>query len=248
MLDEIKSKAGVFPFAMNWQLFGCYRWMNWLYADGGKMLDGSGKPSLESPQGEETLALFKSWHDKGLYPPNLGPKGPGYPDETFPSGKIAMISAGDFLLPSLATTVKKFEWGATYLPKGKAGAATDLGGTAVVVSKDAKEPEAAAAFAQFLVTEANQTLFCELAATIPTLKSLATAKLKFAVRPDLMPVFLSQATTLPADLVKAVSIPNFTDVNTSMQKELDAFLSGGQSSTDALKHMDAAIDKVQSQS
>ena len=113
-----------------------------------------GKPNLESPEGQKTLAFFKTWKDEALYPPNTQPSGPQYPDEAFPSGKIAMIFAGDFLIPSLADTVKKFEWGATYLPRDKK-AATDLGGTAVVVSKDAKDPEMAAKFCQFLVSAPN---------------------------------------------------------------------------------------------
>src|SRR3954453_4446506 len=143
---KIKKNTKAYPFAMNWQFAGTYRWMNWLYQAGGTMLK-DGKPNLESSAGTKPLAFFKKWKDEQLYPPNTQPSGPQYPDEAFPSGKIALIFAGDFLIPSLADTVKKFQWGVTYLPRDKK-AATDLGGTAVVVSKDAKDPELAAKFCQ----------------------------------------------------------------------------------------------------
>ncbi len=239
----IKTKTGAYGFAMNWQLFGCYRWLTFLYQAGGNMLDAQGKPALSGPAGEKTLAFFKKWSDEKLYPPNCQPKGPAYPDEIFPAGKIGMIFTGDFLVPELADLVKKFKWGATYMPRDK-GQATDLGGTAVVASRDAKNPELAAKFLQFLVTDANQKLFCEKTGTLPTLKSLSKAKLAFSTRPDLMPVFVKQATTLPTRLVQEVSIPGFTAVNNAMVSQLEAFLVSGQSATDTLKNMDGAVAKA----
>lgn len=239
----IKSKTGAYGFGMNWQLFGAYRWLTFLYEAGGNMLDASGKPSLSSPAGEKTLAFFKTWADEKLYPANTQPKGPAYPDEIFPAGKIGMIFAGDFLVPELAGSIKKFQWGVTYMPRDKT-IATDLGGTAVVASKDAKDPELAARFLDFLVTDANQRLFCEKTGTLPTLKSLTNAKLKYAVRPDVMPVYVKQATTLPTRLVQEVSIPGFTEVNNAMVTQLEAFLVSGQSATSTLKNMDSAVAKA----
>jgi multiple sugar transport system substrate-binding protein len=239
----IKTKTGAYGFAMNWQLFGAYRWMTFLYEAGGTMLDASGKPTLSSPAGQKTLAFFKTWADEKLYPANAQPKGPAYPDELFPAGKIGMIFAGDFLIPSLADGIKKFQWGVTYMPRGKTSA-TDLGGTAVVASKDAKDPEAAAKFLDFLVTDANQRLFCEKTGTLPTLKSLTNVKLKYAVRPDVMPVYVKQATTLPTRLVQEVSIPGFTEINNAMVTQLEAFLVSGQSATTTLKNMDSAVAKA----
>ena len=237
------KQTGAYGFAMNWQQFGAYRWLTFLYEAGGNMLDTSGKPALSGPAGQKTLAFFKKWSDEKLYPPNAQPKGPAYPDELFPAGKIGMIFAGDFLLPSLADTVKKFEWGATYMPRAKIGA-TDLGGTAVVASKDAKDPAMAAKFLEFLVTDANQKLFCEKTGTLPTLTALTKAKLNYAVRPDLMPIYVKQATTLPTRLVREVSIPGFTQVNNAMVTQLEAFLVSGQSADATLKNMDAAVAKA----
>ena len=91
----------------------------------------------------------------------------------------------------------RFEWGVTYLMRD-AGAATDLGGNAVVVTDQARNRDVAAEFAKFLVTKENMQTFCEQTTVLPVRKDLADAKLAYASRPDLMPVFQQQATTMPA--------------------------------------------------
>jgi ABC-type glycerol-3-phosphate transport system substrate-binding protein len=102
----------------------------------------------------------------------------------------------------------------------------------------------AAKFLEFLVTDANQKLFCEKTGTLPTLTALTKAKLNYAVRPDLMPIYVKQATTLPTRLVREVSIPGFTQVNNAMVTQLEAFLVSGQSADATLKNMDAAVAKA----
>ncbi len=69
-----------------------------------------------------------------------------YPDSAFIAGTVAMAFAGDFLVPSIETSIgDKFEYGAMPMPRDKI-AATDLGGNAIVAAKDGKNTEAAAKF------------------------------------------------------------------------------------------------------
>ena len=55
--------------------------------------------------------------------------------------------------------------------------------------------------------------FCEATGQLPTLTSLTTSKLDFAVRPDLMETFVQQATTLTPEQVKQVTVPQFAKIN-----------------------------------
>ena len=234
VLRKLKAaNPGVSPFAFNYQLFGAYRWFNTLYQAGGTLLDDTlEKPTLDSPQTRKALEFTRSLYTEGLHAPSVLVKRPTYPDEIFPTQKISMIQAGDFLIPSLDAAIKdKFEWGVTYLMRD-AGAATDLGGNAVVVTDGAKNPDVAAEFAKFLVTKENMQSFCEKTTVLPVRKDLADAKLAYAARPDLMPVFQQQATTMPEGLVKAATSRAFAGINQALIDSMDQYLSNPSANTD----------------
>ncbi len=247
VLRKLKAaNPGISPFAFNYQLFGAYRWFNTLYQAGGTLLDNSlKKPALDSPQTRKALEFTRSLYTEGLHAPSILVKRPTYPDDIFPTQKISMIQAGDFLIPSIAAAVKnKFEWGVTYLMRD-AAAATDLGGNAVVVTDQAKNPDVAAAFAQFLVTKENMQAFCEQTTVLPVRKDLTDAKLSYASRPDLMPVFQQQATTMPAGLVKASTSPAFAGINQTLIDTMDQYLSNPSASTDGVvQQLTAGVQKA----
>jgi ABC-type glycerol-3-phosphate transport system substrate-binding protein len=236
------ATPGAYGFAMNWQMAGAYRWLNWLAQSGGRLLSDDLKSSaLDSDATRKTLAFFQQWFKEGVAPKNTTPKGK-YPDELFPAGKIGMISGGDFLVPSLDSTVKKFEWGVMPLPKDQA-AATDLGGTAVVVTSQSKNQALAAKFAAFLGSSAQMKRFCETTGTLPVRNDLVSANLDFAARPDVMPIFQQQVKTLPADLVKSVTVPKFTQINTAFTDEIEQLTARGQSIETTIANMTSAVQK-----
>ncbi len=156
-----------------------------------------------------------------------------------------MIQTGDFLIPSLESTIgTKFEWGVTYLMRDVA-AATDLGGNGVVVTEGAKNKDVAAEFAKFLVTKENMATFCEQTTVLPVRTDLVDAELKYAVRPDLMPVFQKQATTMPAGLVKASTVPAFPGINQALIDSMDQYLSSASSTTDSVvQALTSGIEKA----
>jgi multiple sugar transport system substrate-binding protein len=247
VLRKLKAaNPGVAPFAFNYQLFGAYRWFNTLYQAGGTLLDDAGERStVDTPQTRRALEFTRSLYTEGLHAPSVLVKRPTYPDEIFPTQKISMIQAGDFLIPSIDAAVKdKFEWGVTYLMRD-AAAATDLGGNAVVVTDQAKNPDVAAEFAKFLVTRENMQAFCEQTTVLPVRTDLTGAKLAYAARPDLMPVFQQQATTMPAGLVKAATSPAFAGINQTLVDTMDQYLSDPSASTDAVvRSLDSGIQKA----
>ena len=101
-------------------------------------------------------------------PQHLGEIGT-YPDSAFIAGTVAMAFAGDFLIPTIESGVKKkFEYGALPMPKDTT-AASDLGGNAIVAAKDGKHTDAAAKFLAFIVSEQQQKTFCEATGELPTL-------------------------------------------------------------------------------
>ena len=246
VLEKLKTaNPGVSPFAFNYQLYGAYRWFNTLFQAGGTVLDADLKNvTLDTEAAKKAQTWTQSLYTKGLHAPSVLVKRPTYPDEIFPTQKISMIQTGDFLIPSLDSAIgKKFEWGVTYLPRD-AAAATDLGGNAVVVTDQSKNKDAAAAFAMFLASKEQMQYFCEQTTVLPVRNDLADAKLSYATRPDLMPVFQKQATTMPVPLVKTTTLPSFPGINQALIDNMDQFLSNPSATVDSVvSGLTAAIQK-----
>jgi multiple sugar transport system substrate-binding protein len=245
--DKLKKSLGndVAPFAYDWQQFGAYRWLTWLFEAGGRLLDKDLTTSaLVSPQGTKALDYTKAFLEKQWVPKNTSVKGATYPDTIFISQKIAMAFAGDFLLPGIEDGVKKkFEWKATYQPKD-VRASSDLGGNALVATQQASNPDLAAEFLKFMVESDNMAAFCEEAVELPTLQSLVDKKLNYATRPDLMPLFAQQATTMTAEDVAQVTVPYFGQVNGILQDQLEQCFTQGQSTSDTLSAIADGVEKA----
>jgi ABC-type glycerol-3-phosphate transport system substrate-binding protein len=231
-------------FGMNWQGAGAYRWLNWLYAAGGSLYNDSvSQVTVDSPEALRTLEYFKTWFDEGLVPNNTTPKSTTYVDELFPSRTVGMLSAGDFLLPVFEENVQDFEYGATFLPQD-ASAATDLGGNTVVATRIGQNPELAAQFLEFLASERSMRRFCETTGVLPTRNSLVEADLDYKVRPDLMPVFTQQATTLTPAYVRAVTVPGFTELNNAFVDGLEGYLVNDRSPDETLRAIAEAANEA----
>lgn len=229
------ADLGADPFAFNYQLFGAYRWFSTLYQAGGQVLDDDlAAVTLDTAEARRALEWTRDLYTDGLHASNILVQRPTYPDEIFPTGQLSMIQTGSFLVPALEESIAgSFEWGVTYLPRD-AEAATELGGNAVVVPEGAPNAQVAAEFAKFLVTAGSMQLFCERTGALPVRPDLVDVDLAYEVRPDLMPVFVEQATTLPEHLVAVSTSPGFTGINQALIDSMDQYLSDPSSSTDDL--------------
>jgi ABC-type glycerol-3-phosphate transport system substrate-binding protein len=230
-------------FGMNWQLAGAFRWLNWLYAAGGSLYNPDAtKTTVDSPEARQTLDMFKTWFDEDLCPDNTSLKGQ-YVDLIFPAQTIAMISAGSFLVPTLDKDVTRFEYGATYLPQD-ASMSTDLGGNAIVATQQTEKPELAAKFLEFLAGQKNMKSFCEATNLLPTREDLVEQKLDYKIRPDIMPVFVDQSTTITSAYTRAVTVPDFTQVNNAFVDQLESFIVDDQSPGATLGNIDKEATDV----
>lgn len=242
--DKLKGSLDpkIKPFCYDWQQLGAFRWLTWLFEAGGRLLDEDLKtPAIESAEGRRAMDFTTSFFTKGWVPENTSVKGATYPDAAFISGEVAMAFAGNFLLPGIEEGIKKkFDYKVTYQPRDKR-ASSDLGGNALVATKDSANKDLAAEFLAFMVEPKNMRLFCEKSLELPTRQSLVSEKLDFAVRPDLMPVYIDQTTTLTADDVAQVTVPWFGQVNTLLQDQLELAFRGQQSPDKTLSAIAAGI-------
>jgi multiple sugar transport system substrate-binding protein len=225
--------ASKYPFAYDWTAAGAYRWSSFVYQAGGRLLtDDLTGPAVPSAAATKALDFTKSFFTRKWVPANNTVKTTVYSDNFFLNETVPMTFIGDFLVPEIADKTNGYqggEWGTTFMPQDVA-AASDLGGNAIVAWKGAKNPDLAAAFMKFLVSEDSMKLFCELATELPTLTSLANEKLDYPTRPDSLAVFARQATTITDTVVKETTVPGFASISTTLQDELELGLHG--SSTD----------------
>lgn len=233
--------ADKYPFAYNWQLGGAPRWLSWLFEANGTFLDGT-SATIDSPEGEKALDFTKSFFENEWVPPTSSTKGTVYADNLFTEGTVAMAFAGSFLVPDI-DSLAKFDWTAIPMPKDERGA-TDLGGNALVATKDTKNPELAAEFLKFMVSADAMSEFCANTNELPTRLDLEGDAVEFKVRPDVMPVFVDQAGTIEPSDVKQLTSPAMAAINTALQDQLEAAFIGGQSTADTLANLSAAIEEA----
>jgi multiple sugar transport system substrate-binding protein len=242
--DKLKGSlgSGVLPFVYDWQELGAFRWLTWLFEAGGRLLeDDLTTPAINSAAGRKALDFTTSFFEKQWVPKNTSVKGATYPDAAFIAGRTAMAFAGNFLLPAIEDGVKgKFEYKVTYQPRD-VRASSDLGGNALVATKDSKNNDLAAEFLAFMVKPENMRLFCEKSLELPTRRSLVADELDFATRPDLMPVYVDQATTLTPEDVAQVTVPYFGRVNTLLQDQLELAFRGRQTTDKTLSTISDGI-------
>ena len=86
--------------------------------------------------------------------------------------------------------------------------------------------------------------FCVGAGTLPTRTALSEDDaIRYRIRPEIFQVFVEQATTLPEDLVRATTLPNFTEINNVFTRELEALIVNDQSVDDTLQNMSTGIER-----
>lgn len=232
-----------YPFAYDWTAAGAYRWSSFLYQAGGSLLTPDlKKAAIPSAAATKAMDYTKSFFDKKWVPANNTIKTTVYSDNFFLNQTVPMTFIGDFLIPELADPrdgYKGGEWGTTFMPRDK-GAASDLGGNAIVARKNTKNPELAAAFLKFLVSEDAMKYFCEQAIELPTLTSLANSTLDYVTRPDSVKVFTEQASTITNTVVKESTVSSFASINTVLQDQLELAFHG-QSSESTIAAISSGI-------
>ncbi len=232
--------ADTYPFVYNWQLGGTPRWLSWLFQADGALLGEDGVTAeIDSAAGTEAVDFTKSFYENAWVPPTSSVKGATYADAFFTEESVAMAFAGSFVVPDI-DNLADFEWTALPMPVQERGA-TDLGGNALVATSASDQPELAAQFLKFMVDADNMTTFCAATNELPTRVDIDPASIDFAVRPDVMPVFVEQAATIEPSDVAQLTSPYLASIAVSLQDQLEAAFVNGQSTADTLANITAGI-------
>lgn len=237
--------AEQYPFAANWQLGGTPRWLSWLFEADGALLEEDGTtPAVDSEAGAKALDFTKSFFDNGWVPPTSSVKSATYADAFFTEQSVAMAFAGSFLVPDI-DDLADFEWTATPMPVDERGA-TDLGGNALVATAETDNPDLATEFLSFMTEAENMAEFCAATNELPTRSDIDPASIDFAVRPDVMPVFVEQAATITPRDVQQLTSPFLAQISVAMQDQLEEAFVNGRSTDETLSGLSDAIAQATS--
>ncbi|MGI8458566.1 MAG: extracellular solute-binding protein [Propionibacteriaceae bacterium] len=231
---------GKYPFAYNWQGNGVTRWLSLLFQAGGRFLGPDlTHPAIDSAAGRAAVDFSKNFFAAEFVPPNDSVKSTTYAADMWYSQTTAMVFGGAFMIPD-ATSTLDFEWGATFAPR-KARGGGDFGGNALVVTAGTKQPELAAKFLDYLTQPDQMRDFCAAASLLPTRRDLVESGIEFAVRPELSPVFIGQASTVQPQDAGQVASPSMTKIITVLKDQLEQAFVGGQSTEDTITGLSAGI-------
>ncbi|RFA22762.1 ABC transporter substrate-binding protein [Subtercola boreus] len=232
--------AEKYPFAYNWQGNGVTRWLSWLFESNGRFLsEDLLTPAIDSPAGTAAVDFTKNFFTAGYVPQNNSVKSTTLAADTWYAQTSAMTSGGAFLIPD-ATSTLDFEWGATFSPRNERSAG-DFGGNALVATAATTQPELATKFLAFMTEQEEMSQFCASASLLPTRADLIQSGIDFAVRPELSPIFVGQASSVQAQDSSQVASPNMSKIITVLQNQLEEAFVGGQSTADTLANMTSGI-------
>lgn len=146
-------------------------WWPWytsfIYAAGGSLLDGQGKPNFDDPKTVQGLANYVSFIHGSKVAPSLADMadlGQSSPDPVFNSGKAAMIATGWWNVGSLQGA--DFKWDIAPIPNG-AGRGTVIFGQGLGVTAVSKYPKEAFRVVKALTDVAAQETMAKLKWDIP---------------------------------------------------------------------------------
>ncbi|MGI4894680.1 MAG: ABC transporter substrate-binding protein [Janthinobacterium lividum] len=237
------SRADTYAFAVNWQNAGAYRWLNFVDQAGGRLLSEDLSAAATDDAGMlKALTFTREFFRQGLVPQATSARGQPASD-LFVNQTVAMVFAGDFLLSEIDGA--GFEYQATFLPRD-VNASADLGGNALVAVEASAKKDQALKFLEYCGQAQQMGEFCAAATVLPTRNDVDPATLKYTVRPDLMPLFVQQATTIREPLVQQVVVPSFSAINGQLRDRLDEAFLGGDDDATALAKIVAGVQSVMS--
>ena len=221
------------------------QWWSFVYQNGGKIIDDSGKPAVATDEVIEAL----QWSGDLIFKHGVVPTQKQYADmgadvggdAAFANGKVAVNTTGFWGISGL--TKSKIEWDIAPLWKGKQQAVTAFG-SGLAISRTAKNPEAALKAIDFLTApEAQQQIIAtgqDVPANIEVQKSEAFLKPAWMTKPVNMDVFGESS----GFVYRAPFIPAWNEMQKAFDDGLADFWLGKQDARDALTAIQKRLETI----
>lgn len=209
-----------YGIAYNWVESSAYRALPFLYHNGASLLtDDLSEANLQTPEAIEAITFLQDMYTNYMSPGN-SMRGSDDFNLLFTTGTAGMLVTGNWMIPRYEEEMDQYEWGVTYMTM-REEAASDLGGNALAIPSNAKNIEAAKKFVAFMGDKENMKAFVEDGLFIPARLDIEEPIHYNMENPELMELFIEQALTVPEELAKTVTHPNFARINQALAEELE---------------------------
>ncbi|GLI00157.1 ABC transporter substrate-binding protein [Phytohabitans aurantiacus] len=231
-----------------WGYAGAEWWAAWwgfVYQNGGKIIDDSGKPVANSDQVVEALQWAGDLVNKhGVVPTkkqyaDFGADVNG--DAAFAQGKIAVSTTGFWAISGLLKS--NIDWGIAPFWRGKQQAVTAFG-SGLAISRTSKNPNAAIKAIEFLSAPDAQKVIIETGQDVPAnievQKSDAFLKPTWMTKPVDMDVFGESS----AFVYRAPFIPEWNEMQKAFENGLANFWLGKEDARTALNAVQKRLETI----
>ncbi len=188
---EVETYPIGFPGKNDWNVL--HNFAPWVWGAGGEMLNpGNTAAVFNSPKAIEGFKFYASLFTKGYTPPDVLELNSAQVDGMFPSGEVAMIISGPWMVKNSRTPEDKGGFAGSVaaenfavheIPAGPAGRFTFVGGSDLTVWNSSKHQEEAVEFVNFLVSKESQIRYGGNIGMLPAVKE-ALADPTFKDDPD----------------------------------------------------------------
>ncbi|RMF28880.1 MAG: extracellular solute-binding protein [Chloroflexi bacterium] len=188
---EVETYPIGFPGKNDWNVL--HNFAPWVWGAGGEMLNpGNTAAVFNSPEAIEGFKFYASLFTKGYTPPDVLELNSAQVDGMFPSGEVAMIISGPWMVKNSRTSedeggfagsVAAENFAVHEIPAGPAGRFTFVGGSDLTVWNSSQHQEEAVEFVKFLVSKESQIRYGGNIGMLPAVKE-ALADPTFKDDPD----------------------------------------------------------------
>ncbi|GAA4863662.1 sugar ABC transporter substrate-binding protein [Paenibacillus vulneris] len=238
-LKQVMDKGGA-KYGLVWD-YTPQRWSTLLYQFGGSMMSQDGaKATINNEAGVQAAEYFKKLHTDGIAPTSVWLGGEN-PNNLFRTGTVAAHFAGNWMISNYKD-ITNFEWGVTYMPKGKVRSSVPGGKFAMAFKNSGVEKEATD-FINYISSKEVNSKFTQEALFLSPRKD--SAKLDYAFGKDMMEVFSNELNnTVPAaaeDWSRQTVVPKFSN---DLKTTISEIVAGKSTAQAGLDKIAGLIDKA----
>lgn len=220
--------AGAYAFADNGA--GGWNMLPWIWSNGGEITDPDvtvASGYLNSPASVAAIQTLVDLYADGYMPDIiLGDSGGLATSDGLATDAYATILDGPWMYPIFAEQYPNFELSTAQVPAGDGGSISVVGGEDIVLTETSTNKEAAMEFMRYLLTEESQLAMAEVG-QMPVIAGLESQLTQIH---DYYGPFAEQLKTAKP----RPATPAWAQIDTIMQEEIRAAISGDKSVQDAL--------------
>lgn len=212
------------------------------YQAGGSLLtEDLTASNFNTQEIRDGASLFKRLHDEKIIPDSVW-LGSENPNNLFRTGQVAMHFSGSWMVANYRNEIKDFEWGVTYLPKGKVRS-SNPGGKYLAAFQNTGVEKEAAEFIEWISKPENNAQYCKENYYLSQVKG--NEKLDYDFGEDFFQIFSDELNATGKQPAAEWGYAAFTSlVQSDIRDQMMEVLAGKMTVDDYVENIDGVITEA----